>query len=339
MKKYLLSTIIGLSCLISGCERIFMDSDPTDFSRREIFETTWKLVDEKYSYLEYKNIDWDAMYTKYSDQITEDMSGYAVYRVLYDMLYELRDGHVNLFAGFDYSRNWEWYLGSLANFNYPLVERYYLGADYWSSGGLKNTLLDDGKYGYIYYPSFNSSASYIGLVLNRFKDTDGIILDLRDNGGGALSNAELLADYLADTRRLTYRMKYKSGKGHQDFSEFRDHYSIPKGSGYKKPVVILTNRQCFSATSYFVTMAKEFPNVTILGDSTGGGGGLPADFLLPGGWTIRLSTTRGTDARGIDFENGVSPDEKCDMNTSLIDQGIDSMIERAKAIIAAASTH
>ena len=125
MKKYLLSTIIGLSCLISGCERIFMDSDPTDFSRREIFETTWKLVDEKYSYLEYKNIDWDAMYTKYSDQITEDMSGYAVYRVLYDMLYELRDGHVNLFAGFDYSRNWEWYLGSLANFNYPLAGRTF----------------------------------------------------------------------------------------------------------------------------------------------------------------------------------------------------------------------
>lgn len=338
MKKYLLATIIVLSGLMSGCERIFMDSDTTDFSRREIFDSMWKLVDEKYSYLGYKDIDWDAIYAKYSGEVSEDMSGYSLYRILYDMLYELKDGHVNLFAGFDYSRNWEWYLGSPANFNYPLVERSYLGTDYWSSGGLKNTLLDGGKYGYIYYPSFNSSVSYIGLILNRFKDTNGIILDLRDNGGGALSNAEMLADYLADMRRLTYRTKYKNGPGHEDFSEYKDHYSIPKGPGYSKPVVILTNRQCFSAASYFVTMAKEFPNVTVLGDSTGGGGGLPADFILPGGWTIRLSTTRGTDARGVDFENGVAPDEKYDMNTALVDQGIDSMIERAKEIIAAAST-
>ena len=337
MKKYLLATIIVLSGLISGCERMFMDSDATEFSRREIFDSMWKLVDEKYSYLGYKNIDWDALYAKYSDEVTEDMSGYSLYRILYDMLYELKDGHVNLFAGFDYSRNWDWYLGAPANFNYPLVERSYLGTDYWSSGGLKNTLLDEGKYGYIYYPSFSSSAAYIGVVLKRFKDTDGIILDLRDNGGGALSNAEMLADYLADMRRLTYRTKYKKGPGHEDFSEFKDHYSTPKGPGYSKPVVILTNRSCFSATSYFVTMAKEFPNVIVLGDSTGGGGGLPADFILPGGWTIRLSTTRGSDARGVDFENGVAPDEKYDMNTALVDQGIDSMIERAKEIIAVAS--
>lgn len=80
-------------------------------------------------------------------------------------------------------------------------------------------------------------------------------------------------------------------------------------------------------------MAKEFPNVTVLGDLTGGGAGLPIDYLLPCGWQLRLSTTRSTDAHGADFELGVEPDERHDMDIGAMGAGVDSMIERAKQII------
>ena len=334
MKKRFFLLIALLSCSFSGCEKVFMDSDPDDYSYGDIYDALWKLVDEKYSYLEYKDIDWDEIYDKY--RIMEGpgpTTAFQMYKQLSNMLYELQDGHVNLFAGFDYSRNWEWFLGAPANFNWPVVERYYLGDDYWISGGLKSTKLDGGKYGYIYYSSFSSSIGYMDQILKRFQTTRGLIIDLRDNGGGSLGNAELLADYIADTRRLTYRMRYKNGPGHNDFSDFKDHYSEPKGIGYTNPIIILTNRQCYSATSFFVTMAKEFPNVIVLGDTTGGGAGLPVDYILPGGWRVRLSTTRGTDARGVDFERGVEPDEKCDQDTALLLTGVDSMIERAKELI------
>ena len=69
----------------------------------------------------------------------------------------------------------------------------------------------------------------MGLVLDRFKDTDGIIIDVRGNGGGALDNAHILADYLADTKRLTYVMMYKYGPGHDDLSKAFEHYSKPIG--------------------------------------------------------------------------------------------------------------
>lgn len=324
--------------LMWGCERIFMDSDPDDFSRREIFDAVWKTVDEKYSFLELKGIDWDAAYQKYSQEVTEDMEGYYLCETLSDMLYELEDGHVNLSVGFNYSRYWKWYLDAPANFDYSVVERNYLREDYWASGGLKNSLLDGGKYGYIYYESFNASPSYIGLILDRFAQTDGIILDLRDNGGGALDNAEYLADFLADTRRLTYRMRYKNGPGHGDFTPYQDHYSSPKGPGYKKPIVVLTNRKCYSATSFFVTMVKEFPNVIVLGDSTRRGCG-SADGLRAAGRVDAAPEYQPGEPMpaGYVLNGGLTPTSRCALDVNLSRDGIDSIIERAKDIIDAAS--
>ena len=101
--------------------------------------------------------------------------------------------------------------------------------------------------------------------------------------------------------------------------------------------MVLTNRKCYSATAFFVTMVKEFAHVIVVGDSTGGGAGLPMDCVLPGGWTLRLSTSQGADARGVCFERGVDPDERCTLDVNLSRDGIDSIIERAKDIIDAAS--
>lgn len=335
MKKRLLYCLmcVAMTWGVSSCEKLFMDSDPDDFSYEDMFESLWKTVDEKYSYLSYKNIDWKGVYDEKKPLVNPSMTTLEFYKVLCDMLYVLEDGHVNLYAGFDYARNWQWYLDAPQNFVYSVIERNYLGADYWASGGLKNTILDDGKYGYIYYGSFSSSITYMPIILDRFKDTRGIIIDVRDNGGGSLDNAEALADYIADTRRHTYSIYYKAGAGHDDFSEPYHHYSTPRGNGYERPIIILTNRSCYSATSHFVTMAKEFPNVIVLGDKTGGGAGLPMDYTLYGGWQLRLSSTRSVDARGVDFELGVEPDVYHTLNIPLLTTGVDSMIEEAKNLI------
>ena len=80
-------------------------------------------------------------------------------------------------------------------------------------------------------------------------------------------------------------------------------------------------------------MAKEFPNVIVLGDKTGGGAGLPMDYTIHGGWQLRLSSTRSVDARGVDFELGVEPDVYHTLNVPLLTAGVDSMIEKAKDLI------
>ena len=337
MKKYYY--IIGLLGVLSfsSCEKVLMDKELSSKATNN-FEVLSDVIREKYSYLSLKNINWDSIVDVNRPKITDGMSQLDEFKVYDEMLYALRDGHVNLNSGFQRSRNWEWFLESPSNFNWDIVERNYLGKDYFISGGLKHTILDEDKedkYGYVYYGSFSSSMSYIEFVKAYFtkKEVKGIIIDVRNNGGGYLSNSKDFANAFADEKRLGYRERYKTGAGKDDFSDPIDYYIEPEGEKWDKPIVILTNRKCFSSTSFFVTMMKELPNVTVLGDDTGGGAGLPVDYTLPNGWYLRFSSTKATNASDEDFELGVKVDEYLDLNLIDVQHGKDTLIERAKEII------
>lgn len=301
------------------------------------FNTLAKTIDDKYSYHILKNINWDSIVKANRSKISNEMNIFEEFMVYDEMLYALKDGHVNLYSGFDISRNWEWYLNSPSNFNWDIIERNYLGDNYLISGGLRHTILvdNDKKYSYVYYGSFSSGMSYIDLVKSIAiqSKSKGIIIDVRNNGGGYLSHAEDFAAHFTDKKKVGYLEYYKAGPEHDDFSGSIANYIEPKGESWDGPVVVLTNRKCYSATSFFVTMMKEHPNVTVLGDDTGGGAGLPVDYTLPNGWYLRFSSTRCTNADGEDFELGVSADEYLDLNENDILNGMDTIIERAKDII------
>ena len=130
--------------------------------------------------------------------------------VLGDMLNELKDGHTNLISTFNMSRYWDWYLDYPDNFDSDIQENY-LGRNYSIAGGLKYTTLSDGQIGYIYYGSFSSSAGESGLdhIFYQFKDCKGLIFDIRDNGGGMLSNADRIASRFLEEKILIGYIQHK----------------------------------------------------------------------------------------------------------------------------------
>ena len=75
------------------------------------------------------------------------------------------------------------------------------------------------------------------------------------------------------------------------------------------------------------------PNVTIVGDRTGGGSGLPFSSELPNGWSIRFSASPILDAGMNQTEFGIDPDVEVDMTDEDIDRGLDTIIEKARLII------
>ena len=74
---------------------------------------------------------------------------------------------------------------------------------------------------------------------------------------------------------------------------------------------------------------SRLPLVTIMGQPTGGGGGLPMSSELPNGWSVRYSASRTYDAEGGDIEQGIKPDLTLSFEREAAIRGYDTMIEGA----------
>lgn len=315
---------------LAGCEKALMEENPANTPQAN-FDLLWQTFNDKYTYFDLKNLDWDSVYQVYSPRVNSNMSEAELFAVLDSMLFLLKDGHVNLVSDFNISRNWEWYLNYPENFNYPVIERNYLSNNYQITGGLYYTILD-GNIGYIYYPSFSSSitTAKLNAVFSYLANTKALIFDIRNNGGGSLNNAFALAARLAPQEQSVLLRRYKIGPQPNDFSPAFDLRLSPSGEvNYAKPVALLTNRKSYSAANTFAAILSTYPQVVQIGDRTGGGGGLPADQELPNGWRFRFSATREATPTGAELELGIAPAIALDLDSVLIGQGKDGLIERA----------
>ena len=322
--------------VLAGCEKVLMEKEIADDPVTN-FEYMWKAVDEKYSFFEYKGIDWDQVYLTYRSQVSNEMSRTQLFNVLKEMLNELKDGHVNLSASFDVSR-YNFKFNAPENFNFRLLQDHYIGWNYRITGPLINTIIvrDDRKIGYIRYASFSQTvqSADIDFVIAHLLNTDGIILDMRSNGGGTVNNIYRLGGRFADEERFIYSSILKNGPGHEDFSAPANVYMDPLGARqYTRPVMLLTNRGCYSATSFFALAMKAFPHVIQVGDTTGGGLGAPAGFELPNGWGFRFSVSRTFSPNGDNWENGVPPDVTVWMDPVNELNGVDDIMEKAMELI------
>ena len=203
------------------------------------------------------------------------------------------------------------------------------------SSGLTYQILEN-NIGYIYCSSFSNGIGDGNLdqTLNRLAICDGLIIDVRDNGGGNLTTAQRLAGRFTNEKVLVGYMTHKTGPGHNDFSDPAPVYlESSTGIRWQKKAVVLTNRRSFSATNDFVNCMRQLPLVTIVGDKTGGGSGLPFSSEIPNGWSIRFSASPMYDTDMNQLEFGIDPDIKVDMTSEDMQRGKDTMIEKACEIL------
>lgn len=335
MRKILFFLIGLVSALCLSC----VDEEEFDDTPQGNFEALWRIIDRHYCFLDYKQheigLDWQAVYDKYRVRVDDDMSQMQLFEVLTQMLGELRDGHVNLSASHDYGRYWSWYENYPANFSDTLLRRY-MGTDYKIASGLDYRILDD-NIGYIRYESFSSPIGEGNLddVLMHMMLCQGIIIDIRNNGGGDLTNADKLAARFCQEKTLVGYIQHKTGPGHGEFSAMEPHYLEPSGNlRWHKPVVVLTNRHVYSAANEFTMYMKALPQAKIVGDHTGGGAGMPFSSSLPNGWSVRFSAVPTYDAQRQSIEFGIDPDYRVDITDADFARGRDTIIEFARQLLA-----
>lgn len=309
MKTNLFVFVSILFCL--SCEQVFLEGRKASNSPSENLEYLWTECNEKYAYFPLKNVDWDAIKLEYAAKVYEGMPEDSLFNVMGAMLKELKDDHANLISEINVSFFGVEYKAQ-DNFDWRIIVDHYLSQDYYITGPFSHNFLAEKQIAYIRLSSFRSpiKKENLDFIFNKYKDTKGMILDLRENGGGAISNVFTILSRFVDSETLVNYSVIKSGPGHNDFSDLEPVIVKPyNGPRYKNKVVVLTDRGTYSSGSLLSLATKALPNMILVGDTTGGGLGMPNGGQLPNGWSYRFSVTKSlTLDKREDFENGVPPD-------------------------------
>ena len=335
MKKHPIIFLISIALLFSSC----IKGEPFTSSPTENFEALWKLLDEKYCFFEYKKaeygLDWDEVHDRYARLVNDSLTNRELFDVLSDMVNELRDGHTNLIWDFGTSRYTSFYADYPHNFDSELFSKT-LGDKYYYSSGVYYARLPE-NIGYMYIGSFSNSFSQrlVTSIFKYFEECPGLIIDVRDNGGGDLTLAQDLAARFMDEKTLVGYISHKTGTARDAFSKPTPFYVEPDTTllRWDRRVCVLCNRRSYSATNDFVRNMRMLPQVTIVGDRTGGGSGLPMSTELPNGWSLRYSSAPMYDVDMNHTEFGIDPDVFVNILNADRERGIDTIVRIASLLL------
>jgi hypothetical protein len=301
------------------------------------FETLWKEFDTRYSFFEIKKIDWGALYSLYRPQVTSTTTDAQLFQVMSSMLSNLKDGHVNLTTSVGTYAYAGWYSQYPTNFLGTTAAARYFSTDYGTTAGgyLRYARIAD-SIGYLYIGPILTGdqilwSQSIDIIINTLKDCKGIVVDIRSNGGGSDAFGNIVAGRFADQLRVYSYVRWRSGPSHSDFTDYQASTIEPQGPRqYTKRVALLTNRRCFSSAEGTILMMKALPNVTQIGDTTGGGSANPITLTLPNGWTYRVSRWIQYTAQKTVFEGiGLPPNIPVWISSADSAAGRDAILERA----------
>jgi len=324
----ILSTICLFSLLILGCERIFMPADdPEDYLKQNItdFEETWNFINSTFPFFDFMALDWDSIYTRYHP-LAEQAKGDDIYIVLMDLLSELKDGHTLLYVEG----------GGVPMFPYmpprmekdvdtysPYVVRNYFDKELKVCGAdkIEYEILNE-NIGYVYLSNFESDAiEDFNMVLEYFRDTKGLIIDVRRNSGGYINQVYFVISRFITSN--TVEVWYdKDGNSNEEII-------YPRSSSYQKPIVILINGQSISGGEDFPALMQPLSHVTLVGDTTAGMGGITKDFNLSSGKRITTTYQYNKFNRKLIQWNGVPPDILVEQTKDDINNGRDKQLEYA----------
>ena len=194
-----------------------------------------------------------------------------------------------------------------------------------------------GGYAYLFIGAWKEPVSEeaLDLALARMRDAPGLIIDVRNNAGGTDRTALAFASRFTTRAFTASYVEIRMDSLVRNIEMPLARTVRPRGAWqFTRPVVVLSGRGGFSATESFVAAMRTLPQVTVVGDTTGGASGNPATFSLGNGWrfTVPRWLEFGPDKRPIEGR-GVAPHLAVTWDPASYDSARDPLIDAAVGLL------
>ncbi len=148
----------------------------------------------------------------------------------------------------------------------------YINSQRLGNFGFNEVKIMEGNIGYLDLRSF-ADPSFAGntavAAMNFLSNTDALIIDLRQNGGGSPQMIQLISSYLFGEEPVHLNSFY-----HRPEDRHSQTWTLPHVSGKRNPdvpVYVLTSNRTFSAAEEFSYNLRNLERATLVGETTGGG--------------------------------------------------------------------
>lgn len=297
------------------------------------FDRVWQAFDETYPLFELDRVNWKKLGRDHRKELARVETVFDAAAVISDLLANLENLHISVRVGNEYlpgytrdrplNANWaadEKWLGKLEKAGDELFWGRKGDLGYLNVAGLSDPGLPD----------------QADAALEALKDTKGLVVDLRYNGGGDELLAQRIAGRFLDERRVYSLNQYRSGPKHNQLGPKLERAFEPRGPWrYDRPVVVLWGRKTLSSAESMALMFAQCPQVTTMGDFTGGSSANPRLVECPGGITVRMPTWLDMDPDGRPIEHvGIRPDRVIDAKPEEFTPEKDPVLEAAFEFLA-----
>lgn len=329
------------------------------------FDVFWQYFQDYYAFFDARAVDWQAIRTTYRPLVKPGMSDAQLFELFHQILRQLQDSHVNLFADGKLADSGissvyrEWFDAYISQsepkesrataFKKNMREslsaawKRYLDADSIRdvSPNLLVGSLAGGNVGYImvageggYAETENpveelaAAKDAIAQAFSLVKGKRGLVLDLRFNLGGDDRVAIELAGWIAQTNSRGLGKCTRDGDG---YTPLQQTQISRKPNAFTGTVIILTSLHNISAGENFLMMVKDFPHVLVLGETTATVHSDVLHKLLPNGWPVTISNEVFVAPDGTVYEAvGIDPDIRVPFFPEQVrSTGIDPGLEKA----------
>lgn len=181
--------------------------------------------------------------------------------------------------------------------------------------------------GYIRLSSFISknATDEFKEALEKNKAKDGLIIDLRSNPGGLLTNAIYIADFLLDGKVIVSTV---------DRDGYKETQTSTRSVLTDKPIAVLINGGSASASEILSGALKDNKRAIIVGKKSFGKGLVQEINRLPDGAAMHITIQKYLTPSGTDInKKGIEPDITVDYTPEDAEKKIDPQIAKANEVL------